>query len=199
MAQTKRRNIASLIILSGVVFSMVGLAFAAVPLYRIFCQVTGYGGTTQTADAAPSEIGERIIVVRFNADTAGGLEWRFKPVQLEVTLHVGEVALAFYEAENQSLRTILGTSTFNVTPLKAGQYFNKIDCFCFEEQLLAAGERAEFPVSFFVDPDISKDPLLDDIKTITLSYTFFDKGQEALDDYLIEMNVAGRESSQAIN
>lgn len=199
MALTRRRKIVSLVVFGGITFGMVGVSFAAVPLYRIFCQVTGYGGTTQVADEAPAEIGERVIVVRFNADTAGGLKWRFKPEQREITLHVGETALAFYEAENNSLRTILGTSTFNVTPLKAGPYFNKIECFCFEEQMLTAGERAEFPVSFFVDPDISKDPNLDDIKTITLSYTFFDKGQEALDAYLSKMNLAGRETGQSIN
>lgn len=199
MALTRRRKIASLLVFGGVTCGMVGVAFASVPLYRIFCQVTGYGGTTQVADEAPAEIGERVIVVRFNSDTAGGLDWRFKPEQREIKLHVGETALAFYAAENQSMRAILGTSTFNVTPLKAGPYFNKIDCFCFEEQLLAAGERAEFPVSFFVDPDISKDRNLDDVTTITLSYTFFDKGQEALEEYLDRMNLAGRDTGLAVN
>ena len=172
-----RRRIATALILGGVVCGMVGLAFAAVPLYRLFCQVTGFGGTTQVAEAAPVEIGERVVTIRFNADTARDLPWYFKPEQREMKVRVGEMAMAFYNAENRSDRALVGSSTFNVTPVKAGVYFNKIECFCFEEQLLAPGERADFPVSFFVDPEIVEDRRLDDVTTITLSYTFFARGE----------------------
>ncbi|MBT4425950.1 MAG: cytochrome c oxidase assembly protein [Rhodospirillaceae bacterium] len=194
MALSKQRKSVMLVVLGGVVCGMVGLSFAAVPLYDLFCSVTGFGGTTQTADAAPETIGERTIAVRFNSDVSNDIPWRFKPSQLEVQLHVGEVGLAFYTAKNESDRTILGSATFNVTPLKAGIYFNKVDCFCFEEQVLRPGESAELPVTFFVDPDIVNDRNLDDVTTITLSYTFFNQGEEALKDYLgEEAQLASRE------
>ena len=194
MALSKQRQSVMLVVLGGVVCGMVGLSFAAVPLYDLFCSVTGFGGTTQTADAAPETIGERTIAVRFNSDVSNDIPWRFKPSQLEVQLHVGEVGLAFYTAKNESDRTILGSATFNVTPLKAGIYFNKVDCFCFEEQVLRPGESAELPVTFFVDPDIVNDRNLDDVTTITLSYTFFNQGEEALKDYLgEEAQLASRE------
>ena len=172
-----RRRMMTALILGGVVCGMVGLSFGAVPLYRLFCQVTGFGGTTQVAEEAPVEIGERVVTVRFNADTARDLPWHFKPEQREMTVRVGEMAMAVYNAQNRSDRALVGTSTFNVTPVKAGAYFNKIECFCFEEQTLAPGERADFPVSFFVDPEIVEDRRLDDVTTITLSYTFFARGE----------------------
>ena len=127
-------------------------------------------------------VGERVITVRFNADTARGMPWRFQPQQRAVTLKVGEQALALYEAVNPTERRIVGTSTFNVTPLKAGPYFNKIECFCFTEQALAPGQSVDMPVSFFVDPEISDDPNLDDVKTITLSYTFFEVADDIADN-----------------
>lgn len=167
------RNAALALMLGGLVVGMVGLAFAAVPLYRLFCQVTGFGGTTQVAESAPAEVGERVIKVRFNADVHGDLPWRFWPETREVTLRVGEPGLVFYGAENLSDRPVVGTATFNVTPLKAGQYFNKVQCFCFDEQALASGEMARLGVSFFVDPAIAQDRNLDEVTTITLSYTFF--------------------------
>ncbi|MDA1098091.1 MAG: cytochrome c oxidase assembly protein [Proteobacteria bacterium] len=157
-----------------VVFGMVGAAYAAVPLYRLFCQVTGFGGTTQVAAQAPAAVGERVITVRFNADTANAMPWRFRPQQRAVTVRVGEQTLALYEASNPSQRRIVGSATFNVTPAKAGAYFNKIECFCFTEQALLPGESVDMPVSFFVDPAISDDPNLDDVNNITLSYTFFE-------------------------
>lgn len=174
MTGQNRRNRRTAIVLAGVAAGMVGMAYAAVPLYQLFCQVTGFGGTTQTAVVAPGRVGERVMTVRFNADTAGDMPWRFRPVQREVTVRIGEETLAFYEARNTTDRTVAGTATFNVTPHKAGPYFDKIDCFCFEYQVLAAGERADMPVSFFIDPEILNDPDLDDVKTITLSYTFFE-------------------------
>ncbi len=184
--RASRRRAATALILGGVVCGMVGLAFGAVPLYKLFCQVTGFGGTTQVAEEAPVTVGERVVTVRFNADTARDLPWHFKPEQREIKVRVGEMAMAFYNAVNQSDRALIGTSTFNVTPVKAGAYFNKIECFCFEEQTLAPGERADFPVSFFVDPDIVEDRRLDDVTTITLSYTFFARGEGVTEAALID-------------
>ena len=194
--RARRRRAATALILGSVVCGMVGLAFAAVPLYELFCQVTGFGGTTQVAEEAPEAIGERMVTVRFNADTARDLPWYFKPEQREIKVRVGEMALAFYNAVNQSDRSLIGTSTFNVTPVKAGAYFNKIDCFCFEEQTLAPGERADFPVSFFVDPDIVEDRRLDDVTTITLSYTFFARGEGVTEAALTD-DLAGDPSPDA--
>jgi len=196
MALSRQRKSVMLVVLGGVVFGMVGMSFAAVPLYDLFCRVTGFGGTTQIADSAPQMVGERIIAVRFNSDVSSDLPWCFKPSQLEVQLHVGEVGIAYYTAVNESARTILGSATFNVTPQKAGIYFNKIDCFCFEEQVLGPGESAQLPVTFFVDPDIVNDRNLDDVTVITLSYTFFNQGEAALQSYLGDAaQVASRELS----
>jgi cytochrome c oxidase assembly protein subunit 11 len=169
----KRRNARTGVVLTGIVAGMVGLSFASVPLYRLFCQVTGYGGTTQIAAAAPGAVTERVIKVRFNADTAPDLPWSFKPVQREIALKVGESGLAYYRARNLAAEAVTGTSTFNVTPLKAGRYFSKVQCFCFDEQRLEAGQELDMAVTFFVDPEILSDRNLDEVKTITLSYTFF--------------------------
>jgi cytochrome c oxidase assembly protein subunit 11 len=159
--------------LTSVILAMVGLTAAAVPLYRLFCQVTGYGGTTQRADAAPVRAAHQTMEVRFNADVAQGLPWSFAPVERAVEVRLGEQHLAFYRAHNGGDRPIAGTATFNVTPFKAGAYFSKIACFCFEEQVLQAGETMDMPVSFYVDPAILEDPDTRDILAITLSYTFF--------------------------
>lgn len=156
-----------------VVAGMLGLSYAAVPLYKLFCQVTGYGGTPQQADVAPAEILDRIITVRFNADTMPELPWRFQPAQREVKLKIGEQGLAFYVARNLSKDPVTGQAAFNVTPEKAGRYFTKVDCFCFTEQTLTADQQVDMPVSFYVDPAIAEDRNMDDVKTITLSYTFF--------------------------
>lgn len=173
MVKKEHRNRVVFASLLLVVCSMTALSFAAVPLYRLFCQVTGFGGTTQIAIAAPDGVFDRLITVRFNSDIAPDLPWAFRPVQREVEVRVGEEKLAFYEATNRSEETLVGAAVFNVTPLKAGLYFSKIHCFCFEEQKLKPGESAEMPVSFFIDPEILRDPNLDDVETITLSYTFF--------------------------
>lgn len=173
----RRRHGLTVAGLAAILVVMTGLVAASVPLYRWFCQVTGYGGTTNVASEAPApaEIGAagRTITVRFNADVNSRLPWRFGPVQREVTVRLGEQKLAFYEARNMGDRPITGTATFNVTPAKAGYYFTKVDCFCFTEQTLAPGESAEMAVSFFVDPALADEPNLDDVTTITLSYTFF--------------------------
>ena len=165
--------------LIGIVAVMVGAAYASVPLYQLFCQVTGYGGTTRVAEKVPAAAGERVITIRFNADVDPKLPWAFQPVEREMTVKVGESALALFRAENLSGRATAGTATFNVTPLKAGQYFNKVQCFCFTEQRLAPGASIDMPVSFFVDPAIVEDPNLQEVKTITLSYTFFPDQQAA--------------------
>ena len=198
MALSHKRKRMMLVVLGGVACGMVGLSFAAVPLYDLFCSVTGFGGTTQTADAAPAEVGNRVMAVQFNSDVSNDVPWRFKPSQREVELRVGEGGLAVYTAINESNNTILGSATFNVTPLKAGIYFTKVDCFCFEEQVLRPGESAELPVTFFIDPDIVNDRDMDDVTTITLSYTFFNQGEEALRNYLGEQaQLASRDTSGA--
>ncbi len=181
-ADRNGRNTRMALLLAGMVAVMVGVSFASVPLYRLFCQVTGFGGTTQIAASAPSEMGERVIKVRFNADVNPKLPWAFQPAQREVTLRVGESGLAFYRARNLAARPSVGVSTFNVTPQKAGPYFNKVQCFCFEEQTLQPGQEVDMAVSFFVDPAIADDPNLDDVKTITLSYTFFASLDDRPDD-----------------
>ncbi len=168
-----KRNQRTAMMLFGLVAGMVGVSFAAVPAYRLFCQVTGFGGTTQVAESLPTEVGERRITVRFNADTHSGLPWAFQPLQRSVEVRVGEPTLAFYKARNLAARPVSGVSTFNVTPQKAGAYFSKVQCFCFEDQTLQPGEEIEMGVNFFVDPAIAQDPNLADVKTITLSYTFF--------------------------
>lgn len=172
-----RRNKLVMVSLFAVVAAMVGGSYAAVPLYRIFCQVTGFGGTTNIAEKPSEKISERVITIRFDA-TVNGVPWAFQPVQRSIRTHVGESTLAFYRAENLGRRPVTGSATFNVTPLKAGQYFSKIECFCFTEQRLAAGESMEMPVSFFIDPTIEDDRNLDDVTTITLSYTFYPTEEE---------------------
>ncbi|MTI11338.1 cytochrome c oxidase assembly protein [Curvivirga aplysinae] len=152
---------------------MVGLTYASVPLYDLFCRVTGYGGTTQQAEEASNVVLDRDVTIRFDASTNAALPWDFDPVQLKVEMKVGQNGVAFYRAKNTSDEIIKGTATFNVTPQKAGPYFVKVDCFCFTEQVLRPGEEVDMPVEFYVDPEIAEDPHMDDIKTITLSYTFF--------------------------
>lgn len=161
--------------------TVVGLSYAAVPLYRLFCQTTGFGGTPRSAHgntsgaipAGPSP-DARVIKIRFNADASQRLRWKFRPQQTELQVRVGETALAFYTAENLSDRDITGIATYNVTPNKAGAYFNKIQCFCFEYQRLRAHETVDMPVFFYIDPEFENDLLMLDVDSITLSYTFFE-------------------------
>jgi cytochrome c oxidase assembly protein subunit 11 len=163
----------TVVVLASVVIGMLGLTAAAVPLYRLFCQATGYGGTTQRAEAAPEQGLERTITVRFNADVDPDLPWSFAPEQRQVEVRIGEQSLAFYRARNRSDHAVVGQATYNVTPFKAGPYFSKIACFCFEEQVLQPGQEVDMPVSFYVDPAILDDRNTRDVHTITLSYTFF--------------------------
>ncbi|MEO5337732.1 MAG: cytochrome c oxidase assembly protein [Magnetospirillum sp. WYHS-4] len=170
------RNAATASLLGVLGLGMVGLAFASVPLYRLFCQATGYGGTPRVdrlAEPAVLPTAGPAIAIRFNADVAGGLPWRFQPLQKELRLKAGETGLAFYRAENTGSTPIVGTATFNVTPMKAASYVTKVECFCFTEQRLEGGQGLDMPVQFLVDPAISDDPETRDVKTITLSYTFF--------------------------
>jgi cytochrome c oxidase assembly protein subunit 11 len=177
--QRKNRRIAAYCVAT--VAFMVAGTFASAPLYDMFCRVTGFAGTPLRAAQAPGaipdadEAGEQLITVRLNATVAPGMPWKFQPVQREIKVRPGEETLAFYQAINPTARTIVGTASFNVTPEKAGQYFNKIACFCFTEQELGPGQTVDMPVSFFVDPELLKDPKTRDVVDITLSYTFFRK------------------------
>ncbi len=152
---------------------MIGMAYASVPLYKLFCQVTGYGGTTQRVETYADRVLDRTITIRFDANVAGGLPWDFQPAAREMTGRIGETLQATYRAVNHFDVPTYGRATFNVTPEMAGAYFNKVECFCFTDTTLAPGESLDMPVVFYVDPDIVDVPELKDIKTITLSYTFF--------------------------
>ncbi len=169
------RNQAVGVVAGFMALGMLGAAFAAVPLYRVFCQVTGYGGATNVAEIAPDQvIRDRVITVNFDANVAPGLAWNFRPAQRRVSVAAGEQALVFYVATNPSDRAITGSATFNVSPAKAGKYFSKIACFCFTEQRLVPGETVDMGITFFVDPEIVNDRDLDDVTEITLSYTFYE-------------------------
>jgi cytochrome c oxidase assembly protein subunit 11 len=172
-APNREKNLKVAGLAAGVVVAMVGLAYASVPLYRLFCQVTGFGGTPQRAAEAPAKTTGKFITVRFDANTAATLGWNFTPEQLEMKVEIGEQGLAHYRATNTSKATQIGTATFNVTPVVAGAYFNKLQCFCFTEQTLKAGESVDMPVAFFVDPALLDDPDAKGINEITLSYTFY--------------------------
>ncbi|MDP8916860.1 MAG: cytochrome c oxidase assembly protein [Pseudomonadota bacterium] len=155
-----------------VLFGMTGAAFAAVPLYRAFCQATGFDGTVRRADAAPKAALNRTVEVRFDANTRN-LPWSFKPSQVRQTVKIGETGLAFYTATNTSDRPVTGTAVFNVVPEAAGPHFRKVECFCFTEQTIEPGRTVEFPVVYFVDPELVSDPDARRIDEITLSYTFY--------------------------
>jgi cytochrome c oxidase assembly protein subunit 11 len=176
---SRRANAVSGIALAGVVAGMVGASFAAVPLYRVFCAVTGYGGTPVIGGAsAPgaTAAGGRtapVIAVRLNADTNPNLPWDFRPEQTEVRLKLGDEAIAFYQARNLAATPVTGIALYNVTPEKVGKYFHKTACFCFNRQTLNPGQEMQFPVTFWVDPAIATDPATSDVHVITLSYTFF--------------------------
>ena len=170
---SRRRNGATVVLLAGVVVGMVGLSFASVPLYRLFCQATGYGGTTQRAAVAPKEVADALITVRFEAETASDLGWEFRPLVRQVQVHPGEQQEVMYRAVNHSAEAVTGTATYNVTPTKAGIYFDKLQCFCFTGQFLAPGESRDMGVVFFVDPDVLSDLNTRELRTITLSYTMF--------------------------
>ncbi len=161
------------LILVGVAFAMLGLGFASKPLYSTFCQVTGYGGTPQRADANDSEIIDRVMKVSFDANVSSQLPWEFEPEDRSLEVKLGQSALAYYRVKNLSDKPIVGTATFNVTPIKAAPYFVKTECFCFTEQRVEPGEEVSMPVLFHVDSRLNDEERFDDVKDMTLSYTFF--------------------------
>ena len=173
MAKSRTKNGRTAVVLFALAGGMVGLAFASVPLYQLFCKVTGYGGTVNIEAVASNTVSKELVSVRFDANVNSSLDWQFKPLQTEIKLRAGENKLALFSARNLSDKTIVGTATFNVTPYKAALYFNKIDCFCFTEQVLAPGQETSMPVSFYVDPEMLTDPSTREVRTITLSYTFY--------------------------
>ena len=171
MSNKHKKTLIPLVFLILAAFSF---SFAAVPLYSLFCKVTGYGGTTKrVAKSVEQKIGLKKIEVFFNGDVAKDLEWEFKPLQRKIKTVTGKRNLIFFKAKNLSNKSVAGTASFNVTPLKAGSYFSKIECFCFTKQILAAKEEMIFPVSFYIDSAIENDPYLKDVNQITLSYSFF--------------------------
>ena len=157
---------------AGVVLFMGAMAWAAVPAYNFFCKVTGYGGTTNAAETGSDVVLDKTIRIRFDASLERDMPWEFEPMQKDMVLKIGETGLAFYEAYNPTDRPVAGTASYNVAPYSAGAYFTKIDCFCFEEQVLQPGERAVMPVTYYVDPEIVDDKEAKYAKAITLSYTF---------------------------
>jgi cytochrome c oxidase assembly protein subunit 11 len=178
MTEMAARNARTARRLSVLVVGMVALAYAAVPLYEMFCRVTGFGGTPVVAQAGDRPILSRTVNVRFDANVDPNLAWRFKPLEREVKVQLGEERLTHYRVTNVSQRPIVGTATYNVTPEPAGPWFNKIQCFCFTEQLLMPGQSVDMPVVFFVDPEMNKDRRYDNVRTVTLSYTFYEAKTE---------------------
>jgi len=174
MAEVRKTNANRKVVLSlsATALAMLCLGFASKPLYDAFCRITGYGGTTRVAEQMSTVTGEREIKVRFDSNVAGDLGWSFKPEETVMTVKLGQNALAYYTATNDAKYPVVGTASYNVTPMKAAPYFSKIECFCFTEQRLEPGESVSMPVLFFVDPELENDRRLDEIKTITLSYTF---------------------------
>ena len=167
------RNTRVALMAAGLFFGMIGMAYASVPLYRIFCQSTGFNGTALRATRAPGQATDKFINVRFDANSASELGWTFAPKQNVMRVQIGEQNIALFEARNNGTTENTGSAVYNISPPTAGAFFNKIQCFCFTRQTLKAGESAEFPVTFFVDPDILKDPDGKLIPEITLSYTFY--------------------------
>jgi len=178
-----RKNGRTATIMALAAAAMLALAFASVPLYRVFCQVTGYGGTTRRTSVAPAPeaVLDRSLTVEFDANVGPGITWRFEPAQRQQQLKIGEQGLAFYRASNLSNTPQVGMAVFNVTPHKAGSYFNKIQCFCFTAQRLDPGQTVEMPVAYFIDPAIVDDPDLKKLTTITLSYTFYPAGKAPIE------------------
>jgi len=180
-----RKNRRTGLIILAIFAAMTALAFAAVPLYKRFCQVTGYGGTPAIgATAAPTKILKRVVTIKFNADTAPNMPWDFKPEKPEITVHLGQKGFIAFRARNLSGKTTAGTALYNVTPLKVGRYFHKIQCFCFDKQYLAPNQRADLPVVFYVDPAMNDNPNMEDVDNITLSYTFFPADSKQFDSAL---------------
>jgi cytochrome c oxidase assembly protein subunit 11 len=180
------KNTKVLVSIFGLVGLMIGLAFASVPLYDLFCRTTGFAGTTQVSDSAPNEdeILNRKITIHFNSDTNTNLNWDFQPEQREITINIGQQGFINFIAKNNGDQPSVGTAVYNVTPAKAGKYFHKTQCFCFDSQLLTPHQEMNMPVVFYIDPKIANDRNMDDVKTITLSYSFFVADSKELDQAL---------------
>lgn len=189
IAARRQRRVA--IICASIALGMIGMSYAAVPLYQIFCQVTGFGGTPQVAAQPSDTVIDQSITMRFDANVSDKLNWKFEPVEHKFDLKLGENRIAMYRATNVSDEATTGTATFNVYPNSAGIYFNKIECFCFTEQTLQPGESVEMPVSFYVDPEIVKDSNAGHISELTLSYTFFPTEKSAQADVAASSPKAG--------
>jgi cytochrome c oxidase assembly protein subunit 11 len=164
--------------MAAVVGGMLGLAYASVPLYEMFCKVTGFGGTPLVAQAGDRPVLDRTVTVRFDSNVDPNMPWRFEPAERSVKVRLGEEKLVYFRATNVSQRPIVGTATYNVTPERTAGWFDKVQCFCFTEQLLMPGQSVDMPVVFFVDPEMDKDRRYDNVRTITLSYTFFEAKTE---------------------
>jgi cytochrome c oxidase assembly protein subunit 11 len=182
------KNTKTLLTVFGVVFGMVGLAFASVPLYDLFCRVTGFGGTTQISAQAPDIILDRTINVKFTTSVNQKLPWDFESEMRELSVNVGQEALINFVAQNTGQEPVAGTAIYNVTPLKVGKYFHKTQCFCFDYQVLRPNERMNMPVMFYIDPTIADDPNMEDITTITLSYSYFKSESTELDNAMEDLN-----------
>ena len=182
-AEQSRKNAKIGLTILAVVIGMVAMSYAFVPLYNLFCRVTGFGGTTLVAETLPDEdeILDRQVTIKFNGQTNKKLPWEFKPEQREITVNLGQRGLTAFSAYNKADKPTAGSAIYNVTPLKAGQYFHKVQCFCFDEQILQPKEYVDMPVMFYIDPAMNDDPLMEDVDTITLSYTFFTAESEELD------------------
>ena len=166
------------------VAGMVGVAFASVPLYRMFCQLTGFGGTTMVSDKLPDRVLDRTVVIKFDANTSRNMNWDFKPERHQETVKLGQQGLISFYAKNNDREPTAGTAVYNVTPNKVGKYFQKTQCFCFGDQTLQPGEEMPMPVVFYIDPAMNDDPTMEDVKAITLSYTFFPADSDELDKAL---------------
>ena len=176
------KNTKTLLSVFGVVFLMIALSFASVPLYNLFCKVTGFAGTTQLSQSLPDTILDRTMTVQFTTDVNKNLPWTFKADQANVTLKIGQDALINFVAKNKSNKAVAGTAVYNVTPPKAGKYFHKTQCFCFDHQILQPHQSMNMPVVFYIDPSIAGDPNMEDVKVITLSYSFFKSDSSELDE-----------------
>jgi cytochrome c oxidase assembly protein subunit 11 len=171
--KARSRHLLVALLCGGFVALMVGVSYAAVPLYSWFCRATGFGGTTQVAKTAPDQVSGRVITVRFDSNVASGLPWSFEPERRTIDVRLGEVVTVYYTVRNESARVTTGRAGYNVTPPTIGAYFDKINCFCFTQQTLQPGEKRDMAVVFYVDPKLAKDTDEDAVKNITLSYTFY--------------------------
>lgn len=194
-----RKNARTGLAVFAVFLCMVGLSFASVPLYNLFCRMTGFDGTTRTAETLPGKILDRTVTVKFNASTGRNMMWDFRPELREIDVRLGEKGLAAFHAKNRNNTATAGTAIYNVTPFKAGKYFHKIQCFCFDEQALQPGQDVSMPVMFFVDPAMNDDPDMEDVKVITLSYTFYPVESKELEEALDAFYNEGDPAIQGTN